>query len=126
MVRAKLGMPDKPGADMNTFMFSVVVTPESLEIWLHWAEVHTPHPDPEHPEVPPKRPTFHMNCIWTSVLNDPSGQNLGSIRKTLHNIMDWGLGERLIGLRPVYDAIKRYAEAYDPVTGNVSKKQKKS
>ena len=126
MVRAKLGMPDKPGADMNTFIFSLVVTPESLEIWLHWAEVHTHHHDPKHPEVPPKQPTFHMNCIWTSVLNDPSGQNLGSIRKTLHNIMDWGLGERLIGLRPVHDAIQRYAEAYDPVTGNVSKKQKKS
>ncbi|KAL8724424.1 MAG: hypothetical protein Q9166_007962 [cf. Caloplaca sp. 2 TL-2023] len=122
VVRAMLGMPDEPGADMDTFMFSVVVTPESLEIWLNWAEVH---PHPQHPEEPLKQPTFHMNCIWASVLNDPSKKNLGQIRKRLHNIMDWGLGERLKGLQPLYDAIKRHADEHDhPAKGHIQKKPK--
>ncbi|KAI4088098.1 MAG: hypothetical protein L6R37_008240 [Teloschistes peruensis] len=46
----QLGMLEKAGPDLNTFIFSVVLTDQIFEVWIHWAEVHDP--DPKHPEKP--------------------------------------------------------------------------
>ncbi|KAL8659043.1 MAG: hypothetical protein Q9202_007306 [Teloschistes flavicans] len=86
-LRVKLDIPEKPGADLTTMMFSVVITDQVVEIWIHWAEVHGPNP--KDLSEPLQRPTYHMHCVFVEVL-----QKVGPIRRAIHNILDWGVGER--------------------------------
>ncbi|KAL8739561.1 MAG: hypothetical protein Q9184_008586, partial [Pyrenodesmia sp. 2 TL-2023] len=114
-LRRKLGIADTQGADLDTIMFSVVLTLETVEVFVHWVEVHA---DPQ------QRPTFHMHILMAVAFDDPHAHNHGKIRKCLHLTMEWALGERMDRLRPLYEAIKRYAEEHDPATVHASKKQK--
>lgn len=105
-LRALLGMPDKAGADHHTFMFSVALAPNALELNVHWAEVH----DNKDPKEEKRRPTYHMNLLRSWTLNDPTGQNLPQMRHALHNIADWGIGERKKKMGSVHKAIADYKE----------------
>lgn len=119
-----VGISERPGADLRTFMFSVVLMPDMLEIWVHWAEVHDNRPDARDPNKVPLRPTYHMNQVFETTLRDRQDGTLGKIRRILHNIMDWGLGARLEKFKPVHEAIVEYAHSHDPITGVSLKKPK--
>ncbi|KAL9583497.1 MAG: hypothetical protein Q9212_002668 [Teloschistes hypoglaucus] len=119
-LRKELGMPEKTGPDLETLMFSVVVTDQTLEVWVHWAEVLAP--DPKHPEKHLPRPKYHMNCVFVNALAEAGA--LGRIRRVLHNIMDWGVGERLEKLAPVHEAIVEYADNRSFASGKERKRQK--
>ncbi|KAL9595266.1 MAG: hypothetical protein Q9219_006542, partial [cf. Caloplaca sp. 3 TL-2023] len=120
-----VGISETPGADLRTFMFSVVLTPDMLEVWVHWAEVHDNGPvDHKSPYKVPLRTTYHMNQVFETTLRDRGDGTLGKIRRILHNIMDWGLGARLEKLKPVHEAIVDHARSHDPTTGLSTKKVK--
>lgn len=124
-LRAHLNMPDVVGADLRTFVFSATLSPEVLEINVHWAEVPDNRQDPKSPDKPWRRPTYHMNNVFTKALADKDPGTLGKLRKPLHNILDWGVGKRFESLEPLYDAIVTYAEDHDPVTGAKNQGHKK-
>lgn len=92
-----LGFEEKPGADLRTFVFSATLSPVALNIWVNWAEVREEG----------KVTLFHMTKVAGWLLDAP---NLGAMRRTLHNILDWGVGARAEGLKPVYEKIVEYAE----------------
>ena len=83
------------GPDSRTFMFSATVSPTVMEIWVHWAEYrekgHT---------------LFHMHKLRALALNDDDAAP--KLRKIIHNILDWGCGERFEGMKKVYDKIFDY------------------
>lgn len=95
---ATLGIPDIVGADTRTFVFSATLSPGMKEIWVHWAEV------PSQGALP----LYHMNRLMSKAIADE--ENFGQLRKTLHNILDWGCGPRLTDLQPLYPAIIDCAE----------------
>ncbi|KAL9597191.1 MAG: hypothetical protein Q9219_005313 [cf. Caloplaca sp. 3 TL-2023] len=119
-LRRILEIPEQPGPDLDTFMFSVVLTDQVLEVWVHWAEVHG-HNSAD-PSKAASRETYHMNQVFTKALNEPGA--LSKIRRVLHKILDWGVGERLEKLGSVHEAIVAYAEDHNPPTYHASKKQK--
>lgn len=74
MLRAIVrALPDVDGPDYESFIFSVTISPELLELWVHWYE------GPESKQV------YHMNKIKTLPLVEYD--NLNAIRTVLHNIM---------------------------------------
>lgn len=69
---------DIEGPDEESFMFSVTFTPKMAEFWVHWYEGKGP-----------KQPGFfHMNRIASLTLNEEVHRE--TIRRKLHNIMEWG------------------------------------
>ncbi|KAL8899549.1 MAG: hypothetical protein Q9192_001517 [Flavoplaca navasiana] len=100
LLRRKLGMDTTTlGADWKTFIFSATLCPTAIFIWVHWAEVKGEDDG---------NTIFHMTKLKQYFLDDK--QHFGAIRRTLHNILDWGCGERFEGLRPLYEAIVKYDE----------------
>ncbi|KAI4104044.1 MAG: hypothetical protein LQ345_007299 [Seirophora villosa] len=84
---ATLGQPDTVGPDTRL-----------MDIWVHWAEISSPK----------TLPLYHMNKLMSKAIDDE--ENFGQLRKTLHNILDWGCGPRLTELELLYPAIMEYAE----------------
>ncbi|KAL8635193.1 MAG: hypothetical protein Q9226_009377 [Calogaya cf. arnoldii] len=105
-------------------MFSGVMTPETIEIWVHWAEVpkqkkkstspstaessckqnessSTEQHNQEH-----RRPKYYMHLVRVESLNNKAG--LEKIRAYLHNIIDWGAGSSWDELQPLYVKIVEY------------------
>ncbi|KAL9582114.1 MAG: hypothetical protein Q9203_005626 [Teloschistes exilis] len=120
-LRKKLGMLEKARPDLNTFMISVVLIDQIWEVWILWAELHAP--DPKRPEKPLRRPTYHMNCVFVEALAKEGGLRI--VRRVLHNIMDWVVGERLEKLRPLHKAIVEYADNRNLASGKQRKRQKR-
>lgn len=83
------------GPDTRTFMFSATISPAVMEIWVHWAEYR----GKEHT-------LFHMHKLRTHALGDDNTP--GKLRKIIHNILDWGCGERFEGIKKIYDKIFDY------------------
>ena len=83
------------GPDTRTFMFSATISPTVMEIWVHWAEYR----GKEHT-------LFHMHKLRVHSLGDDNTP--GKLRKIIHNILDWGCGERFEGIKQVYDKIFDY------------------
>ena len=75
---SKIGEPQVTdnGPDDRTFVFSATMAPNVMDLWVHWAELRN------------GKAVFHMNCVKSVALRDD--QQLGELRKTLHNIMSWG------------------------------------
>ena len=94
LLRGLLGMPDSTGPDTRTMVFSATLDPNVVEIWVHWALV---------PEEGGKL-EFHMNRLAQKGLLE----NLGPIRRLMHNILDWGCGTRQEGLNSLYEKIETY------------------
>ncbi|KAI4096018.1 MAG: hypothetical protein LQ344_001252 [Seirophora lacunosa] len=95
---ATLGKPDTVGPDTRTFVFSAILSPGLMDIWVHWAEVLSPK----------ALPLCHMNKLMSKAIDDE--ENFGQLRKALHNIVDWGCGPRLTELEPLYPAIVEYTQ----------------
>ncbi|KAL8827233.1 MAG: hypothetical protein Q9170_007095 [Blastenia crenularia] len=120
LMRAELGEMDIQGADHRTFVFSATWSPLLIELWVHWAEVL-----PDQPTV------FHMTKVASRALSDEV--QFGQARRILHNILDWGCGERFEGLVPLYEAIETFqqkgptpskAQGGEQSTASPNKKQK--
>lgn len=83
------------GPDRATVAFSATVSPEVIEIWIHWADVVVNEPV-----------TYHMNRVTGKYLHD-SHQVVES-RRMLHNILDWGCNTRYQSLEQFHQALYRY------------------
>ena len=119
---AELGQKDVVGPDTRTFVFSIISSPEIIEIHVHWVEVSGDKSQP---------PTYHMNRLSTKALADDEG--LGPIRKLINNILDWGIGTRFDGMAGLHREIDAYSRriakenqetAAAKAKGSPSKKQK--
>ncbi|KAL9024249.1 MAG: hypothetical protein Q9196_006653 [Gyalolechia fulgens] len=100
-LRAELGQPDVVGPVRRTFVFSIVSSPELIEVYVHWVEV---------PSDKSQEPIYHMNRLRTKALADEEG--LGPIRKITNNILDWGIGERFNALAGLHERIIAYARKF--------------
>ncbi|KAL9594062.1 MAG: hypothetical protein Q9219_007237 [cf. Caloplaca sp. 3 TL-2023] len=96
LLRETIGMPNEKGPDKSTMVFSVTLSPSVVEVWVHWALA---------PEDGGKL-KFHMNCLAQKAI----AENLGGIRRVLHNILDWGCGTRQEELKKLYEEIVTYTE----------------
>ena len=93
LLRARIGEKDVKGADDRTFVFSGTLCPNSMEIWVHWAEVFDTEP-----------PVYHMNSLEVGHLK--ADKFLSTFRGFFHNILDWGCIARYNNeLKPFYDRI---------------------
>ena len=75
-----IGEPDVEGLDMRIFILSATMSPDIMEIWVHWAEVI------------PTGVRFHMNQVASRALAEE--EQVVQLRKILHNILDWGVNKR--------------------------------
>ncbi|KAL8748567.1 MAG: hypothetical protein Q9184_007212, partial [Pyrenodesmia sp. 2 TL-2023] len=120
-LRALLGEKDVDGADLRTIVFSMVMSPETVEIWVYWAEVPRKK---QHGEAT-QRPVYHMNLVRSESLNNKTGME--KMRACLHNIIDWGVGSRWDELQPLYAKIIEFGRKHDEEKlqkGNGNKVQK--
>ena len=101
LLRDTIGEHDVVGADHRTFCFSVTLSPIAIDIWVHWAEVI--NVDEGGTAV-----RFHMNQVASKAINDR--ESFGHLRRMLHNILDWGLGERLEELKALSGRIVAFVE----------------
>lgn len=85
------------GVDLQTFCFSATLSPNLIEIWVHWAEVVT---------VQPESVNWHMTRLASKALGD--WETFGHTRRMLHNILDWGTGARFRELGSIYQRIIAY------------------
>ncbi|KAL8927679.1 MAG: hypothetical protein Q9172_001239 [Xanthocarpia lactea] len=106
-LRALLGEKDVVGADLRTIVFSMVMSPETVEIWVHWAEV----PRKTQHGKTTQRPIYHMNLVRSESMNNKTGME--KLRACLHNIVDWGVGSRWDELQPLYDKIIEFGRKHD-------------
>ncbi|KAI4282849.1 MAG: hypothetical protein L6R35_005294 [Caloplaca aegaea] len=97
LLRKFLGFTDKLGPDRQTVVFSATYASGLLEVWVHWAEVRSDLP-----------PLYHMSLVASKSLRE--ADTFGQARMILHNILDWGCGERFNGLNSLYQHIIAYAE----------------
>ncbi|KAL8754873.1 MAG: hypothetical protein Q9199_004036 [Rusavskia elegans] len=103
------------GADHESFVFSMTIDPRVATIWLHWCEVRVrekmavaekntgkakePAARDEEEEEETFYETYHMNQMSQYLLSDTD--HARSCRRELHNIMDWGCGDRMDEIRKV-------------------------
>ena len=106
-LRALSGEKDVVGADLRTIVFWMVMSPETVEIWVHWAEV----PRKTQNGKTTQRPIYHMNLVRSESMNNKTGME--KLRACLHNIVDWGVGSRWDELQPLYDKIIEYGRKHD-------------
>ena len=89
---AELGRKDVVGPDYDTYVYSVTMDAKVMDVWVNWAQVN---------EDGVAR--FHMNMIASKSLTDDGA--LPYLRRTLHNILDWGCIERSEMLKERYDML---------------------
>ena len=70
-----------PGPDRATVAFSATLSPDVIEIWIHWADVVANEPV-----------MYHMNRITGKYLHD--NVQVVESRRVLHNILNWGCNTR--------------------------------
>ena len=75
-----------PKADMDSFTFSLAVDPDHANLFVHWAE-----------ETAPQTTIWHMNRVEGYDLRLPNDYR--RLHHDVDNILDWGVGERLQGIR---------------------------
>ena len=86
------GREDAQGPDDKTNVYSATFDPQVIKVWIHWAEVRSNG-----------KVHFHMNRVFGCLFDDDDV--LGKIRNVAHNIIDWGLNERLDLLKQVYSKV---------------------
>ena len=90
-LRERIGEDDVVGADLRTIVFSATLGPKTMEIWVHWAEVLEAGTE------------FHMNMLASKSLADKHA--LPELRRSIHNILDWGCLTRMKELEDLYKRI---------------------
>ena len=89
---AILGTETKEGVDGASFAFSICLTPDLAQLFLHWAEVVQGTVE------------YNMQRIGNYVLDDKD--NVKELRRDMDNILDWGVFERKRVLCETLDAIR--------------------
>lgn len=84
---AKTGssIPNELGPDEETFVFSCVMGPSSMDTYVHWAEV-----------LPNDQVLYQMSLLSSDDFRFPV--SVAALRRKLHNILDWGVEIRLTKL----------------------------
>lgn len=96
MLKAIVGLEQSTiGADPASFLFSVTMSPNTLDIWVHWCHFDG------------REERFHMNNVASWTLKRPN--TLWEIRQMLHNILEWGANNRYAKRKALHDAIHRFA-----------------
>ena len=114
----EIGEPHISGSapDTRTFMFSATLSPVVMEIWVHWVEYRDN-----------QNTIFHMHKLKAHAIDDNNAP--GKLRKIIHNILDWGCGERFEAMKKIYDIIFDYerkrAAAEDELSTRSPKKKQK-
>lgn len=88
---------ETPYADSSTVAYSMVLSPRSASIYVHWAEVTK------------KQVIYHMHCAGAYAIERDKG--LKECRAAVNNILDWGLSERrkaIVGL--LHTLYERYKD----------------
>ncbi|KAL9607030.1 MAG: hypothetical protein Q9167_008017 [Letrouitia subvulpina] len=94
LVLSRMGETDSIGADLRTFVFSITLGTECLRVWVHWAEVTA------------EGVKFHMTLVRTKDLEDDDA--LSAIRGYLHNILKWGLMDRVPELEEFHERLRTF------------------
>lgn len=109
----------RPGADLESFAFSLVLTPSIAGLFVHWAEV-TPSPTVPSPASavdPDHKLLHHATALTNYVFKPPAGVSsflyggppgMGpdeQLRHDINNILDWGTLKRKTEIRKVSKAI---------------------
>lgn len=87
-------------ADSDTFVFSVTISPYSMEFYVNWYEGN----QKDEQGIP--NPLFHMNSVKSINLRDRKA--LKEVRQTLHNICEWGVNERYKEQRLLHEKFPDY------------------
>ena len=82
----------EPGADTDSFAFTLAMTTTEAHTYVHWAEVILGMPAKYH---------MHRLRIYSLL----KGEDYAEIRRDLNNILDWGLTERLSDAQRILNAI---------------------
>jgi len=98
---------DIEGPDEECFVYSVTITPKVAEFWVHWYEG----------KGPKQSGFFHMNRIASLTLNEEV--NRETIRRKMHNIMEWGgmSSTRFNDLMELHQSIHAYVRNENARTG---------
>ena len=94
LLLSKMGETDSIGADLRTFVFSITLGTECLDVWVHWAEVRA------------EGVQFHMTLVRSTSLN--GNDALNTIRGYLHNILKWGLIDRAPELEEFHKRLRAF------------------
>ena len=86
--------PPPPGttsnnADINSFTFSLALDPDNARLFTHWAE--------EVAQSTPPVIIWHMHLL--EIYNFFSPNDYRRLHHDVDNILDWGVGERLKGIK---------------------------
>lgn len=92
MVEASGADVFQPGADMNTFVFSVALIPSTATLFIHWAEVKDD-----------KNVLYHMNEVNMYQLKKTNAKE--SLRHDVNNILEWMLYQRLTWIKTILNDI---------------------
>ena len=76
------------GVDDSNFVFSAVLYPGGIGIWVHWVELDN------------GKPWFHMNLLRALAMDDPN--QIRESRSILNNIMCWGCDLDKRGLKELH------------------------
>ena len=110
------------GADLESFAFSLVLTPSIARLFLHWAEVA---PSLSQSATPPHetvndidcRVVYHTTALTNFIFKPPAGVSsflyggspnmnpVEQLRHDINNILDWGTLQRKIEIKEVSKAI---------------------
>ncbi|KAL9127050.1 MAG: hypothetical protein Q9217_003994 [Psora testacea] len=111
MLSEKIGEKEADGADDRTFVYSVTLSPQVMEIWVHWAEVVN------------KETYIHMNNVASISLR--TNDAVPMMRRWLHNILEWGCFTRRNQLKILHEKLHEYERReMKELQQGVSKKRK--
>ena len=82
--------------DLNTFVFSVTISPLHFTVWVHWYDEGNQ--------------LYHMNLVDSFVVRGAKGPN--PIRWAMHNIVQWGANDRANQHSQLIRDIEAYSKAY--------------
>lgn len=81
--------------DLKSFVFSVTISPSHFTVWVHWYD------EGNH--------LYHMNLVDSFAINGAKGPN--PIRWAMHNITQWGAGDRAADNSQLIRDIEAYSKA---------------
>ena len=82
--------------DLNSFVFSVTISPLHFTVWVHWYDEGNQ--------------LYHMNLVDSFAVKGARGPN--PIRWAMHNIVQWGAGDRADQNSQLIRDIEAYSKAY--------------
>ncbi|KAI4242039.1 MAG: hypothetical protein L6R40_004266 [Gallowayella cf. fulva] len=87
-------VPDAPGLDLETYVFSFTMSPQGLAFWIHRYE------------GPNDVGRYHMTKFDEVAIHGKA--NLEKIRRNLHNIIEWGSITRYQQLKILHKHIEQW------------------